>query len=114
VPAWTAGGVTALNALPPPHAPQPGDIVNKVDRNHFGIITWVGPLPTTRTADALKGVALKTVEGNTDGGQILEHSSTIKDWDQGGWGVRTLEPEKKAAPSTGAARLDGDPLIHWC
>jgi hypothetical protein len=87
VPDWTAGGVTALPATV---TPKPGDIVNKVDRNHFGIITWVDTLPDSPTAKNIKSVKIRTVEGNTDGGQILDKGeSEIRAWD---YGVRSLEP----------------------
>jgi hypothetical protein len=64
--------------------------------NHFGIIKTVDPLPDNPTIAKLKAVNITTIEGNTDGGQILEKASTIGAWDAGGYGVRDLEGEPKA------------------
>jgi hypothetical protein len=96
IPDWGAGGAGGVVALPTTMQPKPGDVVNKTDRNHFGIIKTVDPLPDQPTIAKLKAVNITTIEGNTDGGQILEKASTIGAWDAGGYGVRDLEGAPKA------------------
>lgn len=79
--AWIRGSSGLANKLkmrPFNQKPQIGDIVIATHRQHHGIITWIDPNATLPpTASAYKGgsawnnIAIKTVESNVSGGQIL-------------------------------------------
>lgn len=67
--------------------PQPGDILNKSARNHFGVLTWIetpaSPSPTPQEIQKLK---IRTVEGNTGPqSEVQARTGTLSDWN---WGAR--------------------------
>jgi hypothetical protein len=92
MPDWSPGAA----GLPRTENPKPGDIVNKREHNHFGIITWVEPMPDHPNPNSYLGLKIKTVQGNAGsvGGEIIEETGRISDWN---FGVHDLEgqPDKK-------------------